>query len=415
MNCVAGSFTKDATNVDGATNTIALAFAPSAVRFIWTAQTAFGSFSADCIIGEGYSDGTNDWAVCSSSDDAADPTDCNRYHTNAAAILILTNAGAETCRASITFSGNDIVVTWDNNDANAFVISYMAWGGVSAKVGSFTAKTTTGTQARTGIGFTPVCGFTCNVSDDTAPPVGDSQAVFCSGFQGAAGGGLGGTTNKAQHIWGGAEDNQGTSDSAGQVPVANAEYWIGGANVKSGSWTVNGAAHVVSWDADGWTEDWETAAANAFHYGYLVLGGDISVYVDKGTVPLATGTQQRTGYGFLPKGVCTLAKGSTSTGVTVDFSVGLGMASGAAAERAVLGLDNDGAAAAEADMRCENDAVILMGTAGTPALTDEAALSSFDADGLTLDWVTVSGSAKHWSAMAFGDGALGRSQVYVIG
>src|SRR3990170_1958246 len=141
-----GQFTKDATNVDGATQNIATGFDPKAIK-VWGTllQTSNGLGDGDVSYSLGFSDGVNNVCNGSDGDDGAGTENSQLTIRNDSCIFFGTVAGGTTeSRATISFGTNQFTVTWVVNDSVATVINYIVIGGSSitgVQAGSFLKST----------------------------------------------------------------------------------------------------------------------------------------------------------------------------------------------------------------------------------------------------------------------------------
>jgi len=140
-----GQFTKDATNVDGATQNVSTGFDPKAI-IVWGTllQTSNGLGDGDVSYSHGFSDGINNVCNGSDGDDGAGTEASQLTIRNTSCIFFGTVAGGTTeSRATISFGTNQFTVTWVVNDSVATVINYIVIGGssITAQAGSFLKST----------------------------------------------------------------------------------------------------------------------------------------------------------------------------------------------------------------------------------------------------------------------------------
>lgn len=128
--------------------------------------------------------------------------------------------------------------------------------------------------------------------------------------------------------------------------------------------------------------------------------------------PTATGNQSYTGAGFQPKAAVCLTSLADVDGFEVDYRMGIGVASGSVAEAqraASIGVD-DNVATTVAGRAWRSALALLVNLAGS-AVTLEATLVSFDADGLTLNWVTVQATSRRVAILLLGGADLTNAKV----
>lgn len=127
-------------------------------------------------------------------------------------------------------------------------------------------------------------------------------------------------------------------------------------------------------------------------------------------VPASTGTQAITGLGFQPKAILFFGVNKSADGAAASFEYTLGISTGAANnDRSLGGFSEDALTTSDAGSQIENrttstvEACIYLRDVGTTELL-RAHIDSFDADGFTLDWLTVtSGIDVHFIALGGAD------------
>ncbi len=136
-------------------------------------------------------------------------------------------------------------------------------------------------------------------------------------------------------------------------------------------------------------------------------GGGGSTSTKYGSFTKATGgapvSDVVTGVGFQPKAVIFLWTRQTAEGFAADLNAGVGFASGPANERAVsvTSLDNQGNSDT-GRRRSESNMILLLSGGTDPTLEAQAELTSFDADGFTINWTTNDANAYRIHYIALG-------------
>ena len=259
-----------------------------------------------------------------------------------------------------------------------------AVAGVDFKVGTFTKKTDgTGTQEITGVGFTPkaLILFSSQTTSTEDTIAVDLEAAF--GFSD-------GTTEKC--IWTGSEDGVGTSD-ADRIGVSAKILNI--RNINSGtSGALLAECDLDSFDADGFTLDWTTNDATAFHIKYIAIGGDDVTGVDVGsfTGRTSVGTQNVATSLNTADFVMLLAPNlATEDSLTSGNAITIGMATSGTDE----GLSNitslNGVTTTDTNRYLRINNVISNHTTSGGAVQDEASFDGFTSSGFDLDWTTKTG------------------------
>lgn len=380
-------------------DTISVGFTGKAVILWATLNTAEDSTAADGVMAFGISDGTTHFSVCSAVQDNQATSNANRYHQNAA--LVLTdNTGAKIVAATaVSFSGSNMTITWDwVGGGTAYLIHYLVLGGTdltNVKVmNSFTAKTSTGTQARTGFGFQPDFLMFISAQDNGSPTGGHANTGAAFTFGCAA--------NKASRnlmTFGTPVEDASATELARSYELLTypwVAYYAKGIGV-----TLNGSFTMNSWDSDGYTENWDNAAGNAYYFGVLGLKG-LKYDIEDDLTPTGTGNDSLTGFGFQPEAMmhfCLPTLNSTSMN---DATVGIGACTSTSDEHACWWGDDDAAATSATDQRSTATYHLLRMAPGTPTLDVEASLVSFDSDGFTQNFNTAPAAAKGQAWIAFG-------------
>lgn len=243
------------------------------------------------------------------------------------------------------------------------------------KKGTLTAQTSTGNQQITGVGFQPkalIFFYT------TQTATGNSSAS--SGY------GMGFTTGSSNsYAVATYSVAAGTSDTARVSSESKAIIILSGVS------TIGGAATLVSFDSNGFTLNWTTAAAAAYIIHYVALGGSGITNALASTFSLAnsTGDQSVTGIGFQPDFLLFLSIGSNSASETIDandlFSVGFASSSSYQAGLSLHSRDAQATSDTCSVQRTDNS-IVLAGPAGTacPTIDALASLKSFDSNGFTI-------------------------------
>ncbi len=268
--------------------------------------------------------------------------------------------------------------------------------GLTVKVGSFAQKTSTGTQAVTGVGFQPKVVLFW-IQDLTA----DGSAANAPHSFGAATS----SSNRFYHAsW--VKDN----DGVGFYPTlgTRATKCIGVVDDASGTPARRAEADLTSMDADGFTLNWSTADATARVISYMALGGTdiVNVMVGEKGCPTVTGNQATTGLGFKPTALLLVPHGYTSAAPQLqatDARPSLGMATAAAQGVSAAVYEPSGSVGqTEAFQTATTVAARIIDYNGSDFATlGEASFVSFDADGFTLNWTTAPASARYffWIAL----------------
>ena len=348
----------------GNTHTIALNPAP--------AGTAYFGF--------GMTDGTRSRSVSTSSQTGVTTSNASTRMANK--VLTMVRWGEVLVAEADLSSWDDtnFTLNWTTNDANAYVVHFIALGGsdLSARVVDWTMPTATGNRSVTGVGFQPDVVFHAHAGHTftAAAPANQAGGAFGLGVMDFDG------DQWAFANW--TLDNAATSDTQrGQLTTA-AVYSFNNAL------TVQKRAAWVSMDADGFTLDFNNAASNAAARVFsLALKG---VNVKPGAFLKSTGAapaaQQINGVEFKPTLVMLASTQTTTQANPVAHArFGLGASDGGIEGSSAV-QDEDAAAFMNVGAIDKTSKVFVKVDNGTPAINAEADLTSFHADGFNLNWTT---------------------------
>lgn len=283
----------------------------------------------------------------------------------------------------VSLDADGFTVNWTTVKPTAYVINYLALGGdlTNAKVVSFTGPNggATGSQAVTGVGFQPDAVLFAYASNNSVNLSGGVGMASSSSAMAAASAEFTSATNRYQRI----------------------DKCI----VAFDATTVLRQATLTSFDSDGLTLNWDAASgSDVLTVRALCLkGGQFKVFSD--TQKTSTGTQAKTGIGFQPTGilVSSTQKTAGTTLDTTDIARQLGAASSTTARASIANADNNNGCA---DLT-RTKVIEYIDDDGTPTTFAAADLSSFDADGYTLNWTTADATARQFFGMAFGSAGGG--------
>jgi hypothetical protein len=380
-----GSFTVPAATGNKAVTGVG--FQPKAVLF-WadrrSADGASGSATsnADMLAFIGAATDSTHRGAFSQGDDFTN-TNCSAITTQCIRLNSVTGT-AQYAADFVSMDADGFTVNFATANATAYVINFLALGGAdltNAIVLNTTSPAGTGNQATTGAGFQP------------------TAAIFFGGITATSGGtdpGLvmgaaSSTTSRWTNTW----NFFGTSNSYQRTAKCFARLTAGGA-------TVNCECDLASFDADGLTLNWSTASTGSTVFMLLLKGGQFKA--GSLSQKTSTGTQATTGVGFQPTGLllgsfCRVASASVVT--TTPSMQMVGAASGTTARAATY--FGDGADGVAELVRTQ--VYTVRSDAASPTLTAAADLSSFDADGFTLNFGTADATAREIGYFSAGSNA----------
>lgn len=373
-------------------------FQPEAVIFWFANQDAAGSFSDGCSMGVGFAAGaSSEFAVCSTHPDNQATMATNRNLTSASCLIgrLPNGTGADFEADLASFDADGFTLNVTNLPAAQVIIHYLALAGdiTGAKAGTFTANTSTGNQAVTGVGFQPELVLFLHARA-TALPTAATHFFLGVGAMDSAG------DQASSFVM--------SENGAAAANVCVIQQTNTAIVAPTGGMAIDCEGDYVSMDSDGFTVNWTNAPASAWVIGYLALaGGDYHVYNDLQRT--STGTEAYTGAGFEPAAMLAFSVNDTADGAidTNLFKLTVGGTDGASEGYAWGGV-TDNSDPSDTQQKTATDKTIAFCTVGST--TDaEADLQSFDNDGFTLDWTTADATAREFWGILFGPAAAAPS------
>lgn len=384
-------------------------FQPKALM-IWSGlQTATGAV-ADAQFGFGVASSTTTENVGGyNSDNGTASSDVVRVF-NTAHLIQQYTAGTTTLNvnASLTsFDATGYTLNWETLTTTSPKYNYLALGGsdiTNVISGNFAASTSTGNQAVTGVGFQPDIVFFFFGLNTTSVATNSNT---CFGV---------GVAKSASQRWAasvGLQHNVATMNH--RHAFYNNACLV---HPQAGANSIEALADFVSMDTDGFTINWSDAPGQADLVGYLAIkGGQWKVGTD--TQKTSTGTKATTGTGFAPQGVLFASNCDTtanSNSVTDNARMMMGVSTGASNNTALWTGDQDNVADANASTIMSDTKALVMATeaGASPTTNAEAAISSLDSDGFTLDWTTADATAREFGYVAFGAWQVGTNTEVLV-
>ncbi|MFQ5970300.1 MAG: hypothetical protein ACE5J2_07400, partial [Nitrososphaerales archaeon] len=384
-----GSFTKSTAAAPASQSITGVGFQPKVVIFFWTRQTVEGTL-AGIHSGYGFATGAaNERAIAIASDDAVGTSNTGRSQSDTSCIIILSN-GTPTVAAEAeltTFDSDGFTINWTTNEARADIIHYIALGGselTNALASSFTVTSGAGTQSVTGLGFKP--DFLMFISIDLTAAGSSTVGKASIGFASSPADEASVTVTL--------EDGRATTDTWVRQrtdSTFNELTNFGGNDM---------LADITSFDADGFT--FNKSAADGTTMYYLALkGGGYRVGSFNKSTGVAPVSQSVTGVSFKPNGLILASKNLvTNTGIEAEGRISFGASDGTT-EGATWFHDKDAVGTTDTNQRTSTSKVAVHASQST--LNAEADLTSFDADGFTINWTTNNAVAEEIIYVGFGD------------
>ena len=411
-----GTFTKDSTGTDGATNVISTSFQPKAI-IMWGVlqQTSDTESGGNASFSHGFSDGVNHRCVDIRLEDNVARSDYRRAQNNDGVLGFLDPGGVGfLAKASVVFNVADFTVTWDLNDTSASRIHYIIYGGsdiTGVQVSDF-VKDSSGTQ--------PINQSITTDADVQNITAGQGIVFFLhchkTAFNTEANdlflqlGAASDTTEEALFSSAG-DDN----DAVGDPICANrSDKCIIGYG--PATTTLQYEAEFNGFDLAGFDVNWTTNDLIADIISYMIIkGGKWEVGTE--TAGTVTGNKVTT-TGHLPKSLLVVNNLQTATGIVenIDQSYNIG-ASDATTETSGAWTDNDGSATTEigrASSITKLARILNQDTAGAPTIDGEANVASFNATDFTLDWTNAAAALYRFMWVIAGNQAETNTKTFTI-
>jgi hypothetical protein len=387
-----GSFTKS-TSTGSQVVPHTLGQNPKAV-ILWTIGKTNETLGGNFLYGFGMSDSSLSGSVGTSTRDAVSTTSSSRRMA-AKALTLVQSSGATVAEADLpSWSSTTFTLNWTSNDAQPYVIHYIAIGGpqVTAKLVNWQAPTSAGSKSVV-VGFQPEAVIHIHAGAAFTGAPGTSQGNMVVGM---------GAMDKSGAQWAiQASDVDNTSTTmSSRAQRSNAALYM---YTDTGSAGVTKEAKFVSMNADGFTLNFTTANANASQIYSLALAG---LKADVGTFNKTTASapaSQAVPSAFKPGAVFMASYQTTaqSSGVisSSTCSFGVGASDGAHEGSAAINAADGVATSSVSGIDKTSKAFIKM---NQPPIDAEADMTSFDPTGFTLNWTTSDTTASQICFLALG-------------
>lgn len=354
-------------------------FTPKAVIFSCTNQSTANSISTTCYYMTGFSTTGKQVALSMASlDNVSHDADAGGSHSNAHCVHMANYGGTTVLAAALTsFDSDGITLNWTTT-SSGIKINVLAIGGTgvdSVYIKEITSPGSTGSVGYTGFGFQPD-HLMCIGSNYTSAPAANSSTIGYTSF---------GVCDTSL--------NQITANGQTRSGPTNYSILYDGSLFQacsSSDGSISQRMTVTALDSDGFTANWNTSASSGAYLWVLGIKGGSSA-VGKKAVATATGSSSITGQSFEPKGVIFFSAGLASgTSFTLSNNHMIGLC-GSTVSNANVAVTTNGGLKNSSDYRSYNtNKIIRFNTASS--LTKEAALSSYNSDGLTLNYTTADSS-----------------------
>jgi len=391
-----GSFTKRTAGM-GAQSITGIGFQPKAVIFFWTRQTAQGFINSGpgalTGINAGFGSATgpaNEMAVSTTGVDNSANSDDGRRRSATNQIIFLSAGGPPTLQAQASLTSLDadgFTLNWTTNDANAYIIHYIALGGdvTNAQASTFNLSTAAGNQAVAGVGFQP---------DFVIFWWSFTEAVDTNAAGGELGLGFAKSVTARGALVNASRDNIANNLQKRWQQRNNAAILV--LNPGTSPPASYAVADFVSLDANGFTVNKTTAPAAATPIFYLALKGG-RYNVGSFNQRNGAGAQAIVGVGFEPQEIMLASFNLVALGAPYTpvggGAISIGAAQSTMATRGGIWYQDRDIDRSVADMYTSTaNALTLAFVPNT--VNAQANFTSFDTDGFTLNWTTADATAR---------------------
>lgn len=195
--------------------------------------------------------------IAFSTQSGQNPSTVSSYEISTALPLFSWNTGVLAQATLTSFDSDGFTLNYTTNGIGNHQMAYLAIAGGSFAIGAETQNTSTGTKAKTGIGFQPAAVLFAGTNRASSSSNDTTQMKVSVGATDG--------TNQGC-AWFSATDNVSPSDA--NVYTTSSHTLVHATN----SSTVNAIADVSTLDSDGFTLDWTTADATAREVIYVAFG-----------------------------------------------------------------------------------------------------------------------------------------------
>lgn len=356
-----------------------LGFQPTLVMIVGTSHAAVDSettgYGIQCF---GVSDGTTDFGTYTRHFG----TGSSFVWNDLKIITMKADGGAAATRtheATVASLDSDgFTLNWTTTDSTTIIYHYVAYDFPDVKVlTGLTSNTSIGTKAYTGAGFQPNFMWLTGTLHQTDAPFASSTSLFSVGVTDG--------TNEANCSFNGSTgsiSSHAFSGAFGSTTYIDADF--------------------SSFDSDGFTLNW-TQVAETRYFCAVCIRTDDNIACGTTTISTTDTTKAVTGVGFLP--VAGTFFGVNQTALTDATSGNMSWCHGAydgITDLASMTKMMDSNLTTKRHSIETRPFGLPAGGAGAFDTHGNAAFSSFDSDGYTLDWSNVDGSAYYYIYVMIG-------------
>lgn len=295
----------------------------------------------------------------------------------------------------VSMDTGGFTLSWSTADASTFTVDYIALGGAdltNVATGTLAEKTTTGSQAYTGVGFAPTALFVWQAKRT-------SSTTFPSSFNGTSRLRVGfsdGTNDGYTCIR--SQDNAAAANTARSQDTSNI---IGCIALTTN--VIDDLASLTSFDADGFTFNWSVVNGTANTHFYVALRGP-QFKVGSISQPTSPASVSTTGVGFRPKMLYFQSFQSTATASVIDDAqLSQGGAQTSSTYFTKLFNDEDAADPTNTDSARDNTYAVKIYDDAASSTVASAKLVTMSPNGFSLNWDVADATAREILYFAAGD------------
>lgn len=357
-------------------------FTPKLLLLYCTAETAEG-FLSDLVMGIGWTAGaTKSESIGVWSDDNVATTACDiRNQAKALVIKLATGANVAAECDLKTFDSDGFTLTWTTNDANAYKIHYIAFGGpdiTNTNVQLITEQSGTGNKGYTGVGFQPDIMFTIN------PGFGGHITGSGGLFQLGIGAGMSSTKRWAVAICGSSGQTMTGNVNAQTYQRTDSIYL----SLQAGAGTERNRYDLVSLDSDGFTLNQVVQTTAHQFVAICIKGGSWDVGSFVKSTSAAPVDQSVSGLAFAPDGYILVGGKNVAASTSVVANANLVIGGGDGTNEVTAWCEQ---LDATLNTSCDSSIVstkVFRNAAGPTTIKSEADHKTLDSGGFTITWST---------------------------
>lgn len=366
---------------------------PTAAVIVWAGAESNGTARDEAAIGVGVTDGTNDYAIGATAEHGAGTIQNNTITREAVIANVTPNALTSRSEAAhVDFSAGGETINWTKTYTTAFRLAGLGIVATNAAAGVCTPHATADSSINITPGFTPDALIFIHTGTN-APALGNDYRSA-----------LGFAVNGGDQIavsWR-YDDDTASQLTAGQIASTRSGLAVGIIG------TTRNATEVTSWGSTTTVTSRDSGNAGGDEMFWLALELENGVWCGIIDTPTSTGTQAYTGVGFRPGAllvVGTMIATVDSAITDADAgSIGYGIWCNDGGEYCVTAQAENGAGTSNTQSYANTKIMDLPIDDGGAGIT--ATMVSADADGFTLNYTAVLGTARKWLVFALEDGSV---------